>query len=410
MGFTDRLAHAWNAFVNDKKVETTEAAYSSYGSSMGVRPSRPRTGIANDRSIIRSIYTRLALDASSITLRHAKVNRDGRYVSTMPSGLNECLNVEANIDQTASAFKQDIFETLFEKGVIAIVPVDVDVDPTQSGGYDIKTMRVGEILDWYPQEVRVRVYNEKTGRREDLRLPKKVVAIVENPFYSVMNEPNSTLQRLIRKLNILDTLDEAAGSGKLDLIIQLPYTVKTETKRAEAEKRRADIEMQLKGSTYGIAYADSTEKITQLNRPVENNMLKHVEYLTTQLFSQLGFTQAIFDGTADEKVMLNYQNRTIEPIVRPVVEAMIRTFITKTGRTQGQTILYLYDPFKFVPVSQIADIADKFARNEIATANEIRGVVGWMPSEDPKADKLMNSNMPQPAEITDGSVEPPLPQ
>lgn len=406
MGFRDRLAHAWNAFIDDKKVESTEPAYGSYAGSYGIRPGRVRSSIANDRSIIGSIYTRLAIDATAITMRHAKVDGNKRYTGTINSGLNECLNVSANLDQTGSAFRQDIFGSLFERGVIGIVPVDVDVDPTQSGGYDIRSLRVGEIVDWYPEEVRVRVYNEKTGRREELRLPKKVVAIVENPFFSVMNEPNSTLQRLIRKLNLLDTIDEASGSGKLDIIIQLPYTVRTETKRQEAEKRRADIEMQLKGSTYGIAYADSTEKITQLNRPAENNMLKHIEYLTNQLYSQLGLATSIFDGSADEATMLNYQNRTIEPVVRAVVESMIRTFITKTGRTQGQTILYLYDPFKFVPVSQIADIADKFARNEIASANEIRAVVGWMPSDDPKADKLMNSNMPQPPELTDGSAEP----
>ena len=405
MGLRDRLSHAWNAFIDsNKQVEKSEyTGAGSYGS-YGVRPGRIRMSINNERSLIASLYTRMAIDASSIVLRHIKQDSNGRFASTMNSGLNRCLNIEANLDQGASAFRQDMFMTLYDKGVIGIVPVDVDVDPSQTGGYDIKSLRVGEIVDWYPDRVRVRVYNEKTGRKEELVLPKRIVAIVENPFYSVMNEPNSTLQRLIRKLNLLDAIDEAAGSGKLDIIIQLPYTIRTDARRNEAEKRRTDIEMQLKGSTYGIAYADSSEKITQLNRPVENNMLKHIEYLQNLLYSQLGLSSKIFDGTADEAAVLNYYNGATEPVIRAVIEAMVRTFISRTGQTQGQTIMMVRDPFKTVPVSQIADIADKFARNEIATSNEIRSVIGWLPSDDPKADKLMNSNMPQPAELEAGQT------
>lgn len=397
MGVRDRLSHAWNAFIeNDRNRERQYNGYEGLaGGSWVVRPDRVRLNISNERSLVASIYTRLGVDASSVVMRHAKQDQNGRYMSTMDSGLNECLTIQANLDQGASAFRQDIFMTLFDKGVIAIVPVDVDVDPTKTGGYDIKTLRVGEIVDWLPQEVIVKVYNEKTGRKQELRLPKKVVAIVENPFYSVMNEPNSTLQRLIRKLNLLDSVDEAAGSGKLDLIVQLPYVIKSDARRQEAEKRRSDIELQLKGSKYGIAYTDGTEKITQLNRPAENNMLKQIEFLTNLLYSQLGLTASVFDGTADEATMLNYFNRTIEPVLRAVTEAINRTFLTKTARSQGQTITFSRDPFKLVPISQLADIADKFTRNEIASSNEIRAIVGWMPSDDPKADQLINSNMPQ---------------
>lgn len=398
MGFRDRLAHAWNAFTDSNRPKSEEQI--SYGPSMGsfgLRPSRTRMSVTNERSLIASIYTRIAVDATSAIMKHTRTDDDGRYEETIKSGLNNCLTVEANLDQGASAFRQDIFMTLLDKGVIAVVPIDVDTNPLMTGGYDIKTMRVGRIIDWFPEHVRVEVYNQKIGRRQELVLPKRVVAIVENPFYSVMNEPNSTLQRLLRKLTLMDTIDEAAGSGKLDIIIQLPYTVRTETRRAEAEKRRTDIEMQLKGSTYGIAYADSTEKITQLNRPAENNILKHIEYLTELLYGQLGLTKGIFDGTADEAAMLNYDNRTIRPILDAVVEAFSRTFLTKTARSQGQTVMYLRDPFKYVPISQIAEIADKFTRNEIASSNEIRGAIGWTPSKDPKADMLVNSNMPQSA-------------
>lgn len=408
MGFRDRLSHAWNAFTDSNNTRDTEQV--SYGASVGsfgLRPGRTRMSVTNERSMISSIYTRIAVDAATATMKHVRTDEDGRYQETLKTGLNEILNVSANLDQAASAFRQDIFQTILDKGVIAIVPVDVDANPLQTGGYDIKTMRVGLIVPggWFPEHVRVEVYNEKRGRREELILPKRVVAIVENPFYNVMNEPNSTLQRLLRKLTLMDTIDEAAGSGKLDIIIQLPYTVRTETRRAEAEKRRTDIEMQLKGSTYGIAYADSTEKITQLNRPVENNILKHIEYLTEMLYGQLGMPKGIFDGTADESAMLNYHNRTIEPLLRAVSEAMVRTFITKTGRTQGQTVMYFRDPFKFVPISTIAEIADKFTRNEIASSNEIRGAIGWTPSKDPKADQLINSNMPQPAQETVAAPE-----
>lgn len=401
MGFRDRLAHAWNAFTDGNKPrEVEQVSYGPSAGSFGLRPGRSRMSVTNERSLIASIYTRISVDATTAVIKHVRVDDDERYLGTIKSGLNNCLNIEANLDQAGSQFRQDIFQTLLDKGVIAIVPIDVDANPAQTGGYDIKTMRVARILDWFPEHVRVEVYNERRGRREELTLPKRICAIVENPFYSVMNEPNSTLQRLLRKLSLMDTIDEAAGSGKLDIIIQLPYTVRTETRRNEAEKRRTDIEMQLKGSTYGIAYADSTEKITQLNRPVENNILKHIEYLTDLLYGQLGMAKSIFDGSADEAAMLNYHNRTIEPLLRAVSEAMVRTFFTKTARTQGQTIMYFRDPFKYVPISQIAEIADKFTRNEIATSNEIRGAIGWTPSKDPKADQLINSNMPQPAEQT----------
>lgn len=412
MGLGNRLAHAWNAFIDsNREKESGQIHYGPSVGSFGLRPGRSRMSVTNERSLITSIYTRMAVDAASAVMKHVRTDEDGRYLETIKSGMNNCFTVEANLDQGASAFRQDVFQTLLDKGVIAIVPVDVDANPKLTGGYDIKTMRVGRIVDggWSPEHVRVEVYNEKKGIREEITLPKRICAIVENPFYSVMNEPNSTLQRLLRKLALMDVIDEAAGSGKLDIIIQLPYTVRTETRRAEAEKRRQDIELQLKGSTYGIAYADSTEKITQLNRPAEKNILKHIEYLTDLLYSQLGMTKAIFDGTADEKALLNYDNRTIEPILRAVAEAISRTFITKTGRSQGQTIMYLRDPFKYVPIAEIAEIADKFARNEIATSNEIRGAIGWTPSKDPKADKLMNSNMPQPAETETPAIEPAAP-
>ena len=407
MGFKDRLAHAWNAFTNAEKTEvSTNSGFGSYSGGWGSRPDRTRMSVTNERSIIASIYTRLSLDCADVDLRHAKQDENGRYLSTVKSGLHNCLTVEANLDQGASAFRQDIYMTLFDKGSIAIVPIDVDVDPSQTGGYDIKSLRVGTIVDWLPDAVVVNVYNEKTGKRKDLELPKRFVAVVENPFFAVMNETNSTLQRLIRKLNILDSVDEAAGSGKLDLIIQLPYVIKTDARRLEAEKRRADIEMQLKGSKYGIAYTDGTERITQLNRPSENNMLKQIEYLMNLLYSQLGTTKEVFEGTADEKTMLNYQNRTTAPIVRSVTEAMSRTFLTKTARTQGHNVVALRDPFKLVPVTEVANIADKLTRNEIASSNEMRAVIGWMPSTDPNADKLMNKNMPQPIDaVAEPSTE-----
>ena len=386
--------HAWNAFTNQTvRDEFKELGEHSWGGSF--RPGRTIMRFSNERSIITSIYTRLGIDVASVDIRHVRVDDDGRYVEDIVSGLNECLKVEANLDQGARAFRQDIALTLFDEGVAAVVPVDTTLDPTKSGSFDIKTMRVGKIVQWYPKHVRISLYNEAKGIREDITLEKQFVAIIENPLYSVMNEPNSTLQRLIRKLNLLDAVDEQTGSGKLDLIIQLPYVIKSETRRQQAEQRRQDIEFQLKGSQYGIAYTDGTEKITQLNRPAENNLLTQVEYLTKMLYGQLGLTEDIMNGTADEKAMINYQNRTIEPILAAITEAMIRAFITKTARSQGQTLMYFRDPFKFMPIDDIANVADKFSRNEIASANDIRTAIGWKPSPDPKADKLVNSNMPQ---------------
>ena len=394
---TTKIKHAWNAFVSDedrfREPAYVEGAFGSVG-----RPDRPRLFFSNERSIISSIYTRISIDVAAINFRHARLDDQDRFQEEIPSYLNNCLKVEANLDQAASAFRQDIVETLFDKGVAAIVPVVTTLNPQTSGGFDIKTMRVGEIIQWYPQHVKVSVYNEAKGKRFNLILEKKTVAIVYNPLYQVMNEPNSTLQRLIRKLNMLDVVDEASSSGKLDLIIQLPYVVKSESRRAQAEQRRKDIELQLKGSQYGIAYTDGTEKITQLNRPAENNLLKQVEYLTTMLYGQLGITEEIMSGTADEAAMLNYYNRTIEPITRAITEAMNRAFLTKTARAQKQAILAYRDPLKFVPINQIAEIADKLTRNEIASSNEIRTSMGWKPSKDPKADELRNSNMPAPSE------------
>jgi hypothetical protein len=336
----------------------------------------------------------MSIDVASIEMRHVRLDDNGRFTEEIESGLNYCLSTEANLDQAASAFIQDIASTLFNEGVAAVVPVDTTLDPSQSGGFDIKTLRVGTILQWHPQKIRVSLYNEQTGRREELTLDKKFVAIIENPLYAVMNEPNSTLQRLIRKLNILDAIDEQSGSGKLDLIIQLPYVVKTESRKAQAAQRRQDIEDQLRGSKYGIAYADGTEKITQLNRPSENNLLAQIQYLTEMLYSQLGITKDLMDGKATEEVMLNYYNRTVEPIVRAIVEGMRRSFLTKTARSQKQSILYFRDPFKLVPVSQLAEISDVFARNEVLSSNEIRGLIGFKPDTNPKSDQLINSNMP----------------
>lgn len=366
-------------------------------SAYGGRPDRPRYTWSNERSIISAIYTRMAIDAASLDMRHVRLDDEGRYSEDIQSGLHNCLTLEANLDQGASQFRQDIFHTMFDKGVAAIVPVDTTVSPTESASFDIKTMRVGEITQWYPKHVKVRLYNEKTGVREEVVVAKQFVAIVENPWYSVMNEPSSTLQRLIKKLNMLDQIDEQSSSGKLDLIFQLPYAIKSETRRQQAEQRRTDIEFQLKGSKYGIAYTDATEKVVQLNRPAENNMMGQIEYLVTLLYSQLGLTDEIMKGTADEKVMLNYMTRTIEPIIRAVTEAMRRSFLTKTARTQGQSVVAFRDPFKLVPVADLAEIADKFTRNEIASSNEMRTAIGWKPSKDPNADKLKNSNMPAPA-------------
>lgn len=390
--FVDRLYHAWNAF-NDRNISEEKATFSGLGESYTVRPDRIRSYSSNERSIVTSLYARMSIDVASIDIRHVRLDENERYVETIQSGLNNCLTLEANIDQGGRQFKQNIAWTLFEKGVLAIVPIDTSLNPT-IGAFDINTMRVAEILRWYPRHVRVSVYNDRTGLLEELVVPKEMVAIVENPLYEVMNQPNSTLQRLIRKLNILDAVDEASSSGKLDLIIQLPYVIKSDARREQAEKRRNDIELQLKGSKYGIAYTDGTEKITQLNRPTENNLLAQIEYLTNMLFGQLGLTKSIFDGTASEAELLNYHNRTIEPVLAAITQAMKRRFLSKTARTQLQSIEFFRDPFKLVPVSAIAEIADKFTRNEIATGNEIRSIVGWKPHSDPKADRLENSNMP----------------
>jgi hypothetical protein len=393
MAVLGKLKHAWNAFLN--QAPNDPIRNSGYGISYGGRPDRIRLNVSNERSLISSIYTRLGIDVASTEIRHVRLDDNDRFLEELDSGLNNCLSLEANIDQAARAFRQDIAMTLFDKGCACIVPVDTSLDPSQSGSYDIKTLRVGEIVQWYPRHVRVSLYNEATGRREEIVLEKKFVAIVENPLYSVMNEPNSTLQRLIRKINILDAIDEQSGSGKLDIIIQLPYVVKSEARKQQAEQRRSDIEFQLKGSKYGIAYTDGTEKITQLNRPAENNLLEQVKFLTEMLYSQLGLTKEVIDGTANEAAMLNYHFRTIEPLVAAIVEGMRRSFLTKTARSQKQSILYFRDPFKLVPVAQIAEIADKFTRNEILSSNEIRGIIGFKPAKDKKADQLINSNMPQ---------------
>lgn len=393
MGIGDRLQHAWNAFFN--KDPTLD--FRDYGASYSYRPDRVRFSRGNERSIVTSVYNRIAMDAAAIDIEHVKQDDNERYVKTINSGLNNCFNLEANIDQTGLAFKQDIYMSMLDEGVIAIVPVDTTMNPKITGSYDVSTMRTGKIVAWYPSKVKVNVYNDKTGLREDIILPKSAVGIVENPFYSVMNEPNSTMQRLIRKLNLLDAIDEQSGSGKLDLIIQLPYTVKSPTRQQQAEKRRQQIEDQLKGP-YGIAYTDGTERITQLNRPVENNLMKQIEYLTSMLYSQLGITQAIMDGTADEKTMLNYYNRTIDPLVSSVVAESKRKFLTKTARSQKQSISYFRNPFGLVPVKELAELADKFTRNEIASSNEIRQIIGMKPSDDPKADRLINSNLNHPPE------------
>ena len=385
-----RLKHAWNAFTTR---DPTNMYSKETSVSYGGRPDRPRFSRGNERSIITAIYNRIALDVASVAIQHVKLDDNGRYLETIKSGLNNCLNIEANIDQTGRAFIQDIVMSMLDEGCVAIVPVDTSLDPTKSNSYEIETMRVGKIVAWGPKHVKVRVYNDIKGEKQELILPKHMVGIIENPFYAVMNEPNSTLQRLIRKLNLLDAVDEQSSSGKLDLIIQLPYTIKTETRRQQAETRRKEIEMQLTGSKYGIAYTDGTERVTQLNRPIENNLLKQVEYLTSMLYSQLNMNQSILDGTADEKTMLNYDNRTIEVLLSAIVDELKRKFLTKTARSQRQSIEFFRDPFKLAPVTQIAEIADKFTRNEIMTKNEFRQIIGMKPSDDPKADQLINSNI-----------------
>ena len=389
-----RLKHAWNAFTNrDPTYENSYSAQVSY-----YRPDRTRRTITNEKSIITAVLNRIALDAASVEIRHSRLDENGRFSEEINSGLNNCLSLSANIDQTGRAFLQDAYMSLLDEGCVALVPVDTSIDPRYSSSYEIETMRTGKIVQWYPQHVKVQLYNDRKGEREEIMLPKSMIAIVENPFYEVMNKPNSTMQRLARKLNLLDVVDEQSSSGKLDLIIQLPYVIKSEARRKQAEDRRKDIEQQLSGSKYGIAYTDGTERITQLNRPIENNLQKQVEYLTNLLFSQLGMTQSILDGTADDKTMLNYNNRIIEVIVAAMVDEMKRKFLTKTARSQGQSISMFRDPFRLAPVSDIAEIADKFTRNEIATSNEIRQIIGWKPSKDPSADELRNKNLNQTAE------------
>lgn len=394
MGFIDRLQHGWNAFLN----KDPTINYQTTGPGYSYRPDRPRLTRGNERSIVTSVFNRIALDVAAVNIKHCKIDENGRYISDIKSGLNNCLNLEANIDQTARTFIQDIVMSMLDEGCVAVVPVDTTLNPKITSSYDILSMRTAKIIEWKPAHVKVRIYNDKTGMKEDKILHKSMVAIIENPLYAVINEPNSTMQRLMRKLSLLDVTDEQTASGKLDLIIQLPYVIKTEARRQQADMRRKDIEMQLSGSKYGIAYTDGTEKITQLNRSLENNLMKQVEYLTNLFFSQLGITQSILDGTADEKTMLNYYNRSIEPIVSAIVDEMKRKFLTKTARTQMQSIAAFRDPFKLVPIDNIAEIADKFTRNEILTSNEVRQIIGMKPSDDPKADQLINSNLNHPDE------------
>ena len=396
MTLGSRLRHAWNTFLSRDPLSYRY----SFGPSYSYRPDRPIFSRGNERSIVTSVYNRIALDVSSMTIQHVRLDENDRFKEVIESGLNNCLNLEANIDQTGRAFVQDIVMSMLDEGCVAIVPVDTTFNPKETGSFDISTMRTGKILEWYPQHVKVRVYNDRKGEKEDILVPKSTVAIVENPFYSVMNEPNSTMQRLIRKLNLLDAIDEQSGSGKLNLIIQLPYVIKTAARRQQAEERRKDIEEQLSGSKYGVAYTDGTEHVVQLNRPVDNNLMSQIEYLTSMLYSQLGLTQGIMDGSADEKTMQNYYTRTIEPILSAIVDEMKRKFLTKTARSQKQSILFFRDPFKLVPVGEIDEISDKMTRNEIMTSNEIRQKIGMKPSTDPKADELRNSNLSAPAENT----------
>lgn len=389
-----RLSHAWNTFKNKDPTD-----YMGIGPGFsGYRPDRYRSTRGHERSIVTSINNRIAMDVASMNIRHVQLDKNGRFLKEMDTGLNNCLKLEANIDQNGRNFIQDVVLSMLDEGVVAIVPVDTEIDPEKSAGIDVLTMRTGRILDWYPKHVRVELYNEDSGRREEVTLPKSSVAIIENPLYAVINEPNSTMQRLIRKLSLLDIVDEKTSSGKLDLIIQLPYVVKTPQRRQQAEIRRKDIETQLAEGKYGIAYTDGTEKITQLNRPVENNLMKQIEYLTNMVYSQIGMTQSILDGTADEKTMLNYYNRTVEPILAAIVDELKRKFLSKNARSRMQTVTFFRDPFKLVPVNEIAEIADKFTRNEIMTANEIRQVIGMKPSDDPRADELRNKNLSAPAD------------
>lgn len=396
LSFSSRLRHAWDVFRNREPTYD----YQDTGPSTSHRPDRTRLTGGNERSIVTSIFNRIALDVSSINIKHCRIDDNGRFKESINSSLDNCLNLEANIDQTGRAFMQDVVMSMLDEGCVAIVPTDTTLDPIATTSYDIQTMRTGKILEWYPNHVRVRVYNEKIGKQEDIKLPKSMVAIVENPLYAVINEPNSTMQRLMKKLVLLDAVDENTRSGKLDMIIQLPYVIKSPARKSQAEKRRKDIEEQLKGP-YGIAYVDGTEKVIQLNRPIENNLMTQIEYLTKLLYSQLGITEEILNGTANEQTMLNYNSRTIEPIVSAIVDEMKRKFLTKTARSQNQTIQFFRDPFRLVPVNDIAEIADKFTRNEILTSNEIRQIIGMKPSNDPKADKLINSNLNQAKNATE---------
>jgi hypothetical protein len=405
MSIGSRLKHAWNAFITNRD---PTRYIQSLGPGFSSRPDRPRLSRGNERTIVTSIYNRIALDVAGISIKHCRLDDNGRYVSEVNSGLNNCLNLEANIDQTGRAFIQDVVLSMFDEGCVAIVPVDTTLNPKDTNSYDIQTMRTGKIVEWYKHDIKVQIYNDKIGEKQEIILPKNQVAIVENPLYAVINEPNATMQRLIKKLRLLDVSDERTLSGKLDLIIQLPYSTRTDVKKEQAERRREALESQLVDSKYGIAYADATEKIVQLNRSVENNLMSQIEYLTNQLYSQLGLTQSVMDGTADEKTMLNYNNRTIETIIAAIVDEMKRKFLTKTARTKGQSIMYFKDPFKLVPVNDIAEIADKFTRNEIMTSNEIRQIVGMKPSSDPKADELVNSNISQPEQRLDGELNKDL--
>ena len=392
--FGSRLKHAWNAFLNRDPTDY----YQNVGPGYSYRPDRPRLSRGNEQSIVTSVYNRIALDASSISIQHVRLDGNNRFTSVVDSGLNGCFNLEANVDQTGRAFVQDVVMSMLDEGCVALVPVDTTLNPEITGSYDINSMRTGKILEWHPQHIKVRVYNDRTGQKEDILVPKSIVAIIENPLYAVINEPNSTMQRLIRKLNLLDVVDEQSSSGKLDLIIQLPYTLKSESRKKQAENRRQDIVDQLAGSKYGIAYVDATERITQLNRPIENNLMYQIEYLTSMLYSQLGVNQSVLDGTADEKTMLNYYNRTIEPIVSSITDEMKRKFLTKTARCQMQSILFFRDRFRLVRIADLAELADKFTRNEILTSNEMRQIMGMKLSDDPSADEPRNKNLNQPVD------------
>lgn len=399
--FFSRLKHAWNVFLN----KDPTVVYRDYGPGYSYRPDRAQLSRGNERSIITAVFNRIATDVAAVKINHVRLDDNDRYIETIDSDMNECLTVSANVDQTGRAFIQDVVLSMLDEGCVAIIPVDTTFNPEKTGSYDIQSMRTGKILEWHPDSIRVRVYNEKTGQKEDIFVPKKMTAIIENPFYSVMNEPNSTMQRLIRKLNLLDVIDEQSGSGKLNMIIQLPYVIKTEARRLQAENRRKDLEDQLANSKYGIAYTDGTEKVTQINRAVENNLMSQIEYLTSMLYSQLGISQALLDGTADEKEMLNYSNRIIEPILAAITDEIKRKFLTKTARTQRQTIMFFKDPFRLIPVNSVAEIADKFTRNEIMTSNEVRQIVGMKPSDNPRADELRNSNISESKQVIQDQME-----